>query len=616
MEKIHYQIVPRDPEAHRFEVTVRIADPDPAGQQVRLPTWVPGSYLIREFARHVVAISACDDENRPVGIEKIDKHTWRCAPCTGALRVNCEVHAWDLSVRAAHLDTRHAYFNGSAVFLAVLGREREPCTVDIAPPAGEPYANWRVATTLERDQAPEFGFGRYRADDYDTLIDHPVECGTFDLVSFIAQGVRHDIAVTGRHRGDLDRLAADLARVCAAQIGLFGAPPPFDRYLFQITVVGEGYGGLEHRSSTSLLCSRRDLPQTGQKTIGDSYCTLLGLASHEYFHAWNVKRIKPAVFEPYDLSREAYTRQLWAFEGITSYYDDLMLVRCGLITPEAYLKMLGQTLTRVLRGAGRLRQSVAESSFDAWIKFYRQDENTPNAVVSYYTKGSLVALALDLTLREKTAGRRSLDDLMRMLWYEFGARGVGLPEGHIEALASTIAGSDLAPFFAQAVHGTEDLPLERLLAGVGVALRLRAASSDADKGGTAGTPLAPEDPPRAWLGARVASDGKVSMVHDGSPAQRAGLSAGDQIIALDAIRFSGGLEAMLADAVPGRVIALHAFRRDELYDCAITLADVPADTAWLELDDEAPAERAIARAAWLGQGAEPDAPTTDPALLQ
>jgi predicted metalloprotease with PDZ domain len=614
MEKIHYLIVPAAPEAHRFEVTVRVSDPEPAGQELWLPVWVPGSYLVREFARQVLAVSARDGQGRAVSVTKVDKHRWRCAPCIGPLSVTCEVYAWDLSVRAAHLDTTHAYFNGSAVFLAVAGREHEHCTVDIEPPPGEAFKAWRVATTLERAGAPEHGFGRYRAADYDELIDHPVECGTFDLVSFDAHGVRHDVALTGRHRGDLDRLVRDLARACTAQIDLFGAPPPFDRYLFQITVVGDGYGGLEHRRSTSLLCSRDDLPQVGQSKTGDRYRTLLGLASHEYFHAWNVKRIKPAAFLPYDLSREAYTRQLWAFEGITSYYDDLALVRCGLFTHDEYLQMLGETVTRVLRGGGRLRQSVAESSFDAWIKFYRPDENTPNAVVSYYTKGSLVALALDLTLREATGGARSLDDLMRRLWHDYGARDIGVPEDRIPALASEIAGRDLGAFFALAVEGTADLPLATLLATVGVTIGLRAATGESDKGGTAASPtvaaaagaLAGDTPARAWIGARIAGDGRISLVHDGGPAQRAGLSAGDQVIAVDGLRLAG-IEPLLSASRPGRVLDVHAFRRDELYQCRVTLTEAPLDTAWLAIDAGASPAAAAARAAWLGTARPPAA---------
>ena len=319
-------------------------------------------------------------------------------------------------------------------------------------------------------------FGGYRAATYDELIDHPVEMAPFALVSFDAGGARHDVAVTGRIRADLDRVARDLARICQWQIDLFAGAPggraPFDRYLFQVAAVGDGYGGLEHRASTSLLCRRDELPATGDTGVSEGYRNFLGLASHEYFHSWNVKRIKPAAFSPYDLAREGYTRQLWAFEGITSYYDDLALVRSGVIEPPSYLELLGRAITTVLRTPGRRRQSVAESSFDAWIKFYRPDENTPNAVVSYYAKGSLVALALDLVLRRTGS---SLDAVMRALWQRYGQAGVGVPEGAILAIASELAGRELADFFGRYVDGTEDPPLAELLAGFGVTFNLRAS---------------------------------------------------------------------------------------------------------------------------------------------
>ncbi len=442
METTGYQIVPLDPRAHLFEVRCTVKDPDPAGQRFRLPVWIPGSYLIREFARQFVRVRA-ESDGTAVAIVKEAKDVWRAAPCRALLTVVADVYAFDLSVRAAYLDTTRAYFNGACMFLCPEGRETAPCTVDIVPPEDGAFASWRVATTLMADGAAPHGFGRYRADSYDELIDHPVEMGDFALTSFAAGGVRHEIAITGRQRADIERLARDLTHVCQWQIDLFGgAPqsrPPFDRYLFLVTVVGEGRGGLEHRSSTSLLCRRDELPAPGHAAIGDDYLNFLELASHEYFHAWNVKRIKPAAFVPYDLARESPTRQLWAFEGITSYYDDLALVRSGLIDAPRYLELLGRAITTVLRTPGRHVQSIGEASFDAWIKFYRQDENSPNAAVSYYAKGSLVALALDLTLR--MAGRTSLDAVMRALWTRYGQRGVGVPEEGIAQLVDELAGT-------------------------------------------------------------------------------------------------------------------------------------------------------------------------------
>ncbi len=444
MSATFYRIAPVDPHAHLFEVSCTINDPEPAGQSFRLPAWIPGSYLIREFARHFVTVRA-SASGRSVGVQKTGKDEWQVEPCAGPLTLTADVYAFDLSVRAAYLDGTRGYFNGPSVFVWPVGREQYPCDVEIVAPTGAAQQGWRVATTLPSNGAPPMGFGRYRAANYDELIDHPVEMGQFDVAHFDAGGVRHDIVVSGRHRGDLDRLARDLQRVCQTQIDLFGGAPgsqaPFSTYMFQLLVLGEGRGGLEHRSSTSLVCKRDGLPQVGATEINDDYLSLLGLASHEYFHAWNVKRIKPAAFVPYDLTRENLTRQLWAFEGITSYYDDLMLVRSKLIDIPRYLELIGRSVTKLLRTPARSKQSVGDSSFDAWIKYYRQDENAPNAVVSYYVKGSLIALALDLTLRARS--KVTLDDVMRELWRRHGLTGVGVPEGGIDRIASELSGVDL-----------------------------------------------------------------------------------------------------------------------------------------------------------------------------
>ncbi len=590
---IRYRIAALDPSAHLFEVSVTVDAPDPTGQGFVLPTWVPGSYLIREFARHFVSVGA-RDESGPIAIRKTAKDRWQVAPAAGQVTVVAQVYAYDLSVRTAYLDGTRAYFNGAAVFLCPEGRADAPCTVDIVAPTDPVARTWRVATTLDRIDAPAYGFGRYGAANYDELIDHPVEVSDFALAGFTAGGRPHEIAVTGRHVADLDRVGRDLARVCQWQVDLFGEAP-FARYLFQVTAVGDGYGGLEHRSSTSLLCRRDQLPRAGTAEIDDDYLGFLGLASHEYFHAWNVKRIKPAAFLPYDLTREAYTRQLWAFEGFTSYYDDLALVRSGVIGPERYLELVGRTITSVLRGPGRAVQSVAESSFDAWIKYYRQDENSPNAVVSYYTKGSLVGLALDLTLRLE--GRTSLDDLLRALWERYGRPGIGVPEDAIAKLASELAGRDLADFFARHVDGTDDLPLADLLASFGVTLALRAAAGPQDRGGKpAGGPL-----PRSSLGARVGADQKLAAVARTGAAARAGLSANDVLVAVAGLKASPERVAtLLARHAPSETIPVVAFRRDELMTFDVTLDGVPIDTCWLAVAPDADAAAVARRSAWLG----------------
>ena len=598
---IRYRIAPRHPEAHVFEVSVVVDRPDPSGQTFTLPAWIPGSYMIREFARHVVRISArCG--RRAIALEKVDKHTWRAAPCDGPLVVVCDVYAWDLSVRGAHLDTTHGFFNGTCVFLRVEGQSESACAIEILPPSGAAYRRWRVATAMTEAGARRHGFGAYRAESYDELIDHPVEMGEFTLTGFSTRGVDHEVAITGRQAADLDRLARDLERMTAHHIDFFGTRAPMRRYVFLVTALGEGYGGLEHRASTALLCSRDDLPRRGVDRQDDRYRTFLGLASHEYFHTWNVKRIKPAAFTPYDLSRENYTRLLWAFEGITSYYDDLGLVRCGLLSPGQYLAALARTMTAVQRGSGRTKQSVAESSFDAWVKYYRQDENAPNAIVSYYAKGALVAAALDLTIRRATRGRRSLDDIMRALWQEFGRSGRGVGETEIEMLAQRVSGVRLERFFQSALHSCDELALVPLLKAFGIKVSRHAAESVSDRGGTL-----PKDRARARaravLGARtetLGTDVRLAQVFDGGCAQAAGLSAGDVLVAFDGIRVTpGNVERLLERRRPGERVRMHAFRRDELIVRDVRLLAAPEDTYALAIEEHAGPARKRRREAWL-----------------
>lgn len=591
---IHYTIIPKDPAAHLFEVTLTVDAPDTDGQVFSLPAWIPGSYMIREFARNIVRINA-ESGGKSVALRKLDKHTWQAAPCDRRLTLHYEVYAWDLSVRAAHLDQTHGFFNGTSVFLNVHGQENLPQVVDIQRPGGDLYKAWRVATALPELKAKRYGFGTYVASNYDELIDHPVEMGAFELATFKAHGVPHDIVLTGRIPNlDMARLSSDLKKICESQIALFepeAKRAPMKRYVFMTMVVGDGYGGLEHRASTALICSRADLPVKGQKEMSDGYRTYLGLCSHEYFHTWNVKRIKPAVFAPYDLRTEAYTSLLWLFEGFTSYYDDLMLVRSGVIDEAAYLKLVAKTVNSVARGNGRAKQSVAESSFDAWTKYYRQDENSPNAIVSYYQKGSLIGLALDLLIRAETKGGKSLDDVMRALWQRFGrdfyksGEGIGVAESGVESLFEEVTGLKLKRFFERYVHGTEDLPLAKLLTPFGVEF--------ADKRKCA----------KPGLGIRTSRDGndcKIANVYEGGAAHQAGLSAGDILAALDGVRVTASnLDALLGRYRPEDDVVLHVFRRDELMMFGATLA--PDDTPQTALSSQPkPAAAARMRAAWLG----------------
>lgn len=582
---IFYTIEPVHPAAHLFGVTLVVDNPSADGERFSLPTWIPGSYMIRDFARNIVELSACSN-GQCIELVQLDKTTWQAPPNLKSIELTYTVYAWDLSVRAAHLDQTHGFFNGTSVFLCVESQSEQPCHVTLLAPQDSSLSNWSVATSLPSADIDGQGFGRYLAQNYDELIDHPVEMGTFERVRFDACGIEHQLVLTGKFKTDTDRICRDLKKICEHQIRFFGEPPPVESYVFLVMVVGDGYGGLEHRASTSLLVKRDSLPVPGDKTYSNDYLEFLGLCSHEYFHTWNVKRIRPACFIPYELQQETYTSLLWAFEGFTSYYDDLSLYECGLIDRKTYLTMLGKSITRVYRTSGRHKQSVAQSSFNAWTKFYKQDENAANAIVSYYTKGSLVALSLDLIIREKFNGKKSLRDVMRRLWKDYLATGEGVKDGDIERIASEVYEQDLSAFFEQAVYGTDDLALENYLESVGVDLAWRAAEGQDDYGGVAGS----SDKPVLSLGARlatVATGLRLTAVFDDGAAQNAGLSAGDILIAVNELSVQGGnLEQLLARYSVGDTLTVHAFRRDELIQTSLTLREPPLDTCVLSLLDD------------------------------
>jgi predicted metalloprotease with PDZ domain len=572
---ILYSLEPFDPAGHRVRATVTVAEPTPSGQIISMPAWIPGSYLIRDFARQVEVITArCGRQS--LNIKKVDNHTWRVAPCQGALTVTAEIYAWDLSVRGAHLDESHGFFNGTSVFLKPLGHESTPCELTLLPPPGR--LGWSVHTSMPlraraQNTLSTKGFSVYAVNDYDALIDHPIEMGRPQVARFRACGAPHELVFTGVIPGlDLQRLIRDIKRICEEQIRFFEpstARAPFldgaSKYVFMTMVTGDSYGGLEHRASTALMAARKDLPTIGQEKTSEGYQTFLGLVSHEYFHTWNVKRIKPAAFAPYNLTKENYTELLWIFEGFTSYYDDLFLLRSGLIDQPTYLKTLGKQIATVWASPGRTKQSVAESSFDAWTRYYKQDENSPNALVSYYTKGSLVALALDLSIRHHTQEQRSLDDVMRLMWARFGrdfytGEARGLREQEFPNLVREATGVDLRTEIQAWAYGHNDIPLAKLFAQHGITMQWSAASK------------APS------TGMRIRKQGEhqvIATVLQHGPAHQAGLSANDILVAVNGLKIDSALntfDALLAHYQPGDRLNIHVFRRDELRHFELTLA--------------------------------------------
>ncbi len=595
---IRYRVRLADLARHWFEIECRVEDAADE-QRFSLPAWIPGSYLLRDFARHVVRAEARSGREA-LAVVKTGAAEWCVRGDGRTLDFTITVYALDQSVRGAYLDGQRGYFNGPCVFVLPEGRDAEPIEVTLEPPPHSACQDWHVATALTSAEVDERGFGIYRARDYDELLDHPVEISDFESVEFEAAGVPHRLVVAGRFESDLDRVATDLALICTTQIEFFGRPAPFDRYWFLGLAVGEGYGGLEHRASTSLIFGRDDLPKAGDATPSRDYQRFLALASHEYFHTWHVKRTKPAAFMPYRLDQRNHTRLLWVFEGITSYYQELMLLRSGVVGLSAFLQRTGELLTRVYRMPGRFKQSLEQSSFDAWDVLYRPEPHHANTSISYYTKGAMVALALDLKLRLDTAGRASLDDVVRELWRRYGARGVGVPEDGFEQLAAEVGGLDLGTFFTGAVRGTEDPPLKDLLAQFGVVLEMRAAAGADDRGGT----------PRAGNGelltlgvaVREREHGlELTSVLDGGAAERAGLNPGDVLVAIDRLRVTGrNLARRLARFESGERVTASVFRGDELLEVGIVLKAAPLDTCYLAVRDQADPAAVERRRAWLG----------------
>jgi predicted metalloprotease with PDZ domain len=388
-----------------------------------------------------------------------------------------------------------------------------------------------------------------------------------------------------------------VTKVVEAQRALFGNEPALDRYLFLTRVLGSGYGGLEHRSSTALVCSRADLPASGVPGLSREYRTFLGLVSHEYFHLWNVKRITPQAFRASTLSAEAYTGDLWHYEGVTSYYDDLMLLRAGIFDAPVYLDLIAETATRLARAPGRLVHTLADASFETWLKYYQPDENSPNATVNYYIKGALAALCLDLHLRLHSAA--TLDTVMRELWQRYGRDSSGVPERGLEAVAAELGGLDLSPQFDAWLRSTGELPLAALLAEFGIDARLRAALGDADLGGRSGASARAAG---ASLGLKLRpGDLTVAHVLAGGAAQRAGISGGDVLVALDGLRLHPAQWAARQQGlVAGRSYPLTYFRGDELLTATLAAEPLPQDTWTITLAD-APSPAALARRkAWLG----------------
>jgi predicted metalloprotease with PDZ domain len=559
---IQYTIWPADLHGHRYQVKLHIAKPNPEGQVLQMPAWIPGSYLIRDFSKQIESIEAYAVGNKKkLPLERIDNDQWRLPKVSSPVEVLTTVYAHDSSVRAAYLDTERGLFNASSLCLAAQGQEHLACSLAIAPPEGGFTDHWSVQTGLRAAKTDERGFGFYLAQNYDDLLDHPVAMGEFQIIHWKSNGVPHSMAIQGCINSvDAKRLTQDLQAICTSTINLFEPRTkraPFASYLFLVNTMLNGYGGLEHRNSTALLCRRDQIPQQDAPLDESAYREFLGLCSHEYFHAWLVKRIQPKAFQPYELSKRNHTRLLWLFEGFTSYYDDLQLFRSKRIDLKTYLDLVANNWNGILRGPGRNKQSLADSSFDAWTKYYQADENTPNAVVSYYGKGALLALGLDLQIRAFSKHQKSLDDLMRLIWQKHGVTLDGIAEDALDDLISELLGSGFSKTWAEMksryIFGAEDIPIQKWISSALVSVKPK--------------PQSKLEKMKLQIGMRHTDFNgwlKVTHVLDGGAAQLAGLAAGDLLASINGQRVtSARLDKILASLTEGQSIHF-CFYRDDL----------------------------------------------------
>jgi len=590
MTILAYQLCIADITAHLVAVELRFTPQSAEAVCVSLPCWIPGSYMVRDFAKHLHSIEAFDDAGA-LTLQQLDKQSWQLQHNQQPLTVRYKVYAFDLSVRGCYLDDQLAILNPAALCLEVKGMEAVAVTINVLAPD---CLDWQVATGLQRASTTRpLALGLYQADNYQQLIDSPLMLGQLDVAEFDVQGIPHYVVLAGHEQADLQRFSTELQRICLQQQNVFGAlPKDLTQYWFLCWVTDSGYGGLEHHNSTLLLLTHQDLPnkERPDESTAD-YQNLLGLCSHEYFHTWWVKRAKPSQFLPYQLHSEQYTSQLWLYEGFTSYYDDLALVRCGLLTQQQYVAALEKTINRVQLSPSEQVQSVADSSFNAWTKYYKQDENAVNAVVSYYTKGSLIALCLDAVLRSKG---KTLDALMQLAWRSYGEPALGSSEQQFIQLCADYAGKETATELYSWVHGTSALPLAELLPSLGLNTAKRQQEHSKDLSGS----KAPAYPVRAFGAAfNATTEGlKITNVPLNSVAYKAGLMAQDQLIAINAVKATEqNFWRQLNQTQVGSVLTLHVFRKQRLVQLSMPVELAPATLTYLQWVDQNMA------ADWLGK---------------
>ncbi len=568
---LRYTLAMPAPQTHYFEVEMNLDGFNKAYTDVKMPVWAPGSYLVREFAKNVEGFGATAG-GQTLRTEKIDKNTWRVYhPKAKDFAVRYRVYAYELSVRTSFVDASHGYVNGTSVFMYPADNAQMPSQLEVKPAAG-----WgQVSTSLK----PAGGTYTYRSGSYDELADSPIEIGNQKIYTFTANGTPHTVAMYGDPVVDTDRLTRDMQRVCEEAHKVVDRNP-LDRYLFIVHNIDRGTGGLEHLFSTTLSVSRNAYSsEAGWKGF-------LGLVAHEYFHLWNVKRIRPVALGPFDYDKENYTHMLWVSEGGTEYFSNLIMQRAGFLTPDGYLGDLSNGINRVENTPGNKVQSAAEASFDAWIKQYRPNENSGNTAISYYDKGEVIGAVLDLMIINETKGQKRLDDVMQYLYDQYYKKlGRGFTDEEYQQAVAKVAGRRFDDFFRRYVYGTETLPYEQALNYAGLKLSITP------------TPATEVD-----LGARISAAGGrqtvASVVRDGS-AWQGGLNVGDEILSLDGARVTDDLNKLLTGRAVGSTVKLLVTREGLVREVSFPLLASTASRYRIERQDNPTAEQQTVLAKWL-----------------
>ncbi|WP_340678736.1 PDZ domain-containing protein [Paraglaciecola sp.] len=584
---IQYDVALSSITEHLYDISLFIESPQPQGQVLSLPAWIPGSYMIRDFAKHLVKLAAFDYAGNSLTVSKSDKQTWLVEPTSGAITIKYQVYAYDLSVRGAYINDQYGFFNGSNLFLQVQEQTNLPCSLCVKD-AAQLFSNYRVSTTMRQlPRQADVNANFYHAQNYAELIDHPVLMGDFDCLPFKIADIDCELVLAGGHQSNMQRIVDDLSQVCMEHIKLFGSPAPINRYIFMTLLTDSAYGGLEHRASTALMYARNELPDFNEPVIpSEAYRNFLSLCSHEFFHTWHVKRIRPLELVNGSLAAECYTEQLWIYEGFTSYYDDLLVQRSKVISTENYLSVVAQNLTRLQRNIGRFKQSVTASSFDAWTKFYKQDESAINNIVSYYNKGAIVAMCLDLAIKLASRQQYNLDSVMQFLWLHHGQTATPTPKTIIHDIVRQHLRLDLTDYFDLdlAIYSTEDLPVESLLNQFGIAVHYRTKTDNNDKGGNPATKAIKND-----FGAQfkaLDTGIELTQISENSAASEAGLMAGDHLIAIGSWQISAqNIYRLIEQLNEKQLIPIYVLRDKRLLQLTFTIRLAPVDTIYLTIEN-------------------------------